>query len=64
MFRVSYLQNGTLDNAKIKADKVAHKTFRSQEEALEWVDNNSQITPLKLLVWSDDIDCYSTVMKF
>ena len=64
MFRVSYLQNGTLDNAKIKAYKVAHKTFRSQEEALEWVDNNSQITPLKLLVWSDDIDCYSTVMKF
>jgi len=64
MYRISYLQNGTLDTAKIKAYKVAQKTFRSQEEALEWVDNNSQITPLKLLVWSDDIDCYSTVMKF
>lgn len=58
MFRVSYLQNGTLDNAKIKADKVAHKTFKTQEEALKWVVNNSRITPLKLLIWDDETDCY------
>jgi hypothetical protein len=64
MFRISYLQNGTLDTAKVKAYSIAHKTFNSKAEALDWVSNNAQITPIKLLVWDDEIDCFTTVREF
>lgn len=52
MFRVSYIDN---NNA------IAHKGgFNSDAEAYEWIDKQNNITPLKLLVWSEEIQCFDT----
>ena len=55
MFRVSYIINNS----------ISHKGgFKTEEEAREWILNTTNIKPLKLLVWDNDIDCYSTVETF
>lgn len=54
MFRVSYL-NG---------NSVAHKGgFKSDKDALDWITRNN-ITALKLLVWSEDIQCFHPIRSF
>lgn len=56
MFRVSYIN---------KDNKIEHKGgFNSTKEAMNWVNENNEITPLKLLVWDEDIDCFSTIYEF
>jgi hypothetical protein len=55
MFRVSYISNNA----------VAHKGgFNTEEAAREWIAQAQNIKPLKLLVWDNDVDCYSTVETF
>lgn len=57
MFRVSYIdRNG----------KIAHKGgFDSDASAYKWVNaQGNNIIPLKLLVWSEDIQCFDTFKKF
>ena len=55
MFRVSYIINNA----------ISHKGgFKTEEAAREWVNNTANIKPLKLLVWDNEIDCYSTVETF
>ena len=55
MFRVSYISNNA----------VMHKGgFNTEEAAREWIATAQNIKPLKLLVWDNDIDCYSTVETF
>ena len=56
MFRVSYLNNNS----------ISHKGgFKTEEEARGWIETQgANIKPLKLLVWDNDIDCYSTVETF
>ena len=58
MFRVSYINNST--------NQLAHKGgLSSTKEAIEWVrQQGEKITALKLLVWDEDIDCFSTLKKF
>lgn len=53
MFRVSYINNSN--------DKIEHKGgFNSTKDARIWVDNQgNKITALKLLVWDEDIQCFS-----
>lgn len=55
MFRVSYINNNA----------IAHKSgFDTEEAARQWIAQAQNIKPLKLLVWDNDIDCYSTVETF
>ena len=57
MFRVSYI------NA---AGTINHKSgFATEIEARKWIEaNRDNNKVLKLLVWDNDIDCYSTVEEF
>lgn len=52
MFRISYIDiHGN----------VAHKGgFKSDKDAYTWIDSNPGIIPLKLLVWSEEIQCFDT----
>ena len=54
MFAISYLDNN---------NKISLKGgFKSDKAAYRWIDDNElYITPLKLLFWSDEIDCYDTL---
>lgn len=57
MYRVSYINaNGTIN----------HKGgFATEIEARKWIEGNKENNKvLKLLVWDNDIDCYSTVEEF
>jgi hypothetical protein len=56
MFRVSYTVNNT----------IAHKGgFRTESEARAWIEAQGMtIKPLKLLIWDNDINCFSTVEEF
>ena len=58
MFRVSYIN--TLSNT------IAHKSgFNTMEIAKDWIKSQAtNIKPLKLLVWDNEVDCYSTVEEF
>ncbi len=57
MFRVSYLDNSSAT--------FEHKGgFDSTKDAIEWVEaQGNRITALKLLVWDEEIQCYS-VLKY
>ena len=55
MFRISYLD---------QKNNLAHKSFESIAAAYKWVEENTDITPLRLLIWDDSIDCFSTYKKF
>jgi hypothetical protein len=55
MFRISFLD---------QKDNLAHKSFDSISAAYKWIDDNKDITPLKLLVWDDSIDCFATYKTF
>ena len=57
MFRVSYYD---------KYGRVSQKGgFKSDKEAYKWVrEQGNSIIPLKFLVWSEEIDCYTTLYKF
>lgn len=58
MFRVSYIDNPT--------DEILQKgDFKSDKEAYNWIDSQSdKITVLKLLIWSEALQCYRTLEKF
>ena len=57
MFRVSYIDNAT--------NAVALKGgFASTKEARLWVESQGEkIIALKLLVWDEDLDCYSVLRE-
>lgn len=57
MFRVSYINN---------FGQIAHKGgFRSDKEANIWVrEQGNEITPLKLLIWSEEIQCYMPISEY
>ena len=55
MFCISYLD---------EKDRLSHKHFNNIKDAQMWVEQNNHITPLKLLVWDDSIDCYSTFKSY
>ena len=55
MFRISYLD---------QKNNLANKSFESVAAAYKWVEENTDITPLRLLIWDDSIDCFSTYKKF
>ena len=63
-YMVSYYNNGTEDTAKIKRDKISQKRFISIENAIEWIKTNTQINPIKLLEWDDEIDSYRTIKAY
>ena len=52
MFRVSYID---------AHDRISHKGgFKSTLDAMNWVRaQGNAITPLKLLVWDEELQCYS-----
>lgn len=55
MFRVVYLD---------EKYGVSHKGgFKTDKEALIWIEIN-HITALKLLMWSEDIQCYKTLYEY
>lgn len=55
MFRISYIdENNT----------IQHKQFDDTKQAQIWVDSTPQITPLRLLVWDELIECFSTLREF
>ena len=60
MWRISYLN--------LSNDEVAQKGgFNSDKEAIEWMENQEaeeKIVALKLLVWSEYLQSYRTVLEF
>lgn len=38
--------------------------FKTDKEAGEWIGSNDNIAPLKLLVWSELLQCYRTVEEY
>ena len=56
MWKVSYMDLDD-DGIKLKGG------FKSDKEADEWIKSNN-IIPLKLLVWSELLQCYRTVEKY
>ncbi len=52
MFRVSYID---------KDNSIQHKSFKDTRSAWEWINRNTEIVPLKLLVRDELIQCYSTL---
>lgn len=58
MWKVSYLN---LENNQIELKGE----FKSDKEAIEWVENNKdKIVALKLLVWSEYLQCCRVVLDF
>ncbi len=57
MFRVIYMdKNG-----------YGHKGgFKSDKDANNWADaqRNTEITPLRLMVWSEDIQCFRKLYNY
>lgn len=58
MYRVSYVDKET--------NTIAHKgALQNEEDARAWIkEQGERIKPLKLLVWDNNIDCFSTVEVF
>ena len=56
MWKVSYMDLKD-DGIKLKGG------FKSDKEADEWIRSNN-IIPLKLLVWSELLQCYRTVEEY
>lgn len=56
MWKVSYMDLED-DEIKLKGG------FKSDKEADEWIRSNN-IIPLKLLVWSELLQCYRTVEEY
>lgn len=56
MFRVSYLGKYGIE----------HKSgFKSDKEANNWVkEQGNKIIALKLLIWSEEIQCYKPIMEY
>ena len=55
MFRAVYLDNNY---------GISHKGgFKSDKEANEWIKEKN-ITAIKLLVWSEDIQCFKTLYNY
>ena len=52
MFRISYID---------AQERISHKSgFKSTFDAMNWVRAlGNTITPLKLLVWDEELQCYS-----
>lgn len=57
MFRVSYINEN---------NEIMHKGgFASDKEAIEWMEAHPEtVTPLKLLVWSEYLQCYRTIETY
>lgn len=57
MFRISYIDNSS--------DEILHKNFEDTKKAEVWViEQGDKITALKLLVWDEYINCYSTLRTY
>ena len=57
MYRVSYINSNGIINHKVG--------FATEIEARKWIEENKEQNKiLKLLVWDNDVDCYSTVEEF
>lgn len=57
MWRVSYLN--------LKSDEIEVKNFKNDKEAMDWIDTNDEnVIALKLLVWSEYLNCYREVEIF
>ena len=57
MYRVSYINSNGIINHKVG--------FATEIEARKWIEENKEQNKiLKLLVWNNDVDCYSTVEEF
>lgn len=57
MWRVSYLIDST--------NEIEQKNFNNTKEAMNWIRaNNTEITPLKLMVWDEDIQSFGTYRSF
>ncbi len=63
-FRISYLHN-SVSKSKIRYNcPVAQIGFETVDEAMKWVADNPKYTPLRLLEWCDDIDCFAVIKNF
>lgn len=55
-FRISYIGQ---DNS------ILHKGgFKDTKTAQDWISKHPEIVPLKLLVWDECINCFSTLWNF
>ncbi len=56
MFALSYITTN---------DEIALKTnFKSDKEVYNFIKVNKGITPIKLLVWSEDSQCYKLLEQY
>lgn len=64
-YRVSYKHNGQSNTNKVTwGGAVAQKSFNSIKDAIDWINAQTVIQPLKLLKWSDEVECYETIKTF
>ena len=56
MFRISYIS---------ESGEILHKAgFKLDKEAYEWIDEHREIVPLKLLIWSEEQQCFRPLETF
>lgn len=58
MWKISYMEG---NNIKLKGG------FKSDKEANDWINSKNKdcdFVPLKLLVWSELLQCYRTVEEY
>ena len=63
-YRISYLHNNTSKANARYMGPIAQVSFETKDQAFAWVKENPQFTPIKLLAWCDDIDCFQPIHSF
>lgn len=63
MYNVVYEYADKIQGKIRFAGKYGHKHFNSQEEAEKWAVDN-KIKSVRLQIWDDDIDCFSTIKTY
>ena len=64
-YRIAFYHNGAFNKGNLKyGGAVAVKDFKTAADALKWAEITPKITPIKLLIWDNDIDCFNTLKEF
>lgn len=68
MYRVSFKYINKVSDKFVVENNLGHKGgFTTEQEADKWVKQQKElgnIKPLKLLIWNEDIQCFSSIKTY